>query len=134
MAMVFTLVTSLKEAAESLVGERNAEDARQIETEARRAEEEENRKFQGTAVTPDTFLEWHARFKLEMEQEEKRAQEEKELEDRRRRISKEEKKLTGRQLWERGLAGRADADDFGEDDAEIDDVAQKTKEIQITAG
>lgn len=117
MAMVFTLVSALKESAELLMAERaNAAQALK-EMEAAKAEEEENRKFEGTAVTVQSFLEWHAKFKKEMEEEEQRKREEKEAEDRKSKkpVAKEEKKLTGKQLWERGLAGKGDFDEDEED-------------------
>ena len=67
MAMVFTLVTTLKEAAEMLIEDRQqaAEDVRAIEK--RKEEEVENRKFHGTAVTKESFLDWRANFKKEMQ-------------------------------------------------------------------
>ncbi|OGM49095.1 RWD domain protein (Gir2) [Aspergillus bombycis] len=118
MAMVFTLVSALKENAEQLMSERvNAVHAEK-EKEAAKAEEEENRKFQGTAVTRETFIEWLEKFKAEMEEEEKRQREEKDAEDKKankKSPAKEEKKMTGRQLWETGLAGKADLDEEGED-------------------
>ncbi|EAU35657.1 conserved hypothetical protein [Aspergillus terreus NIH2624] len=118
MAMVFTLVSTLKESAELLMAERvNAVHALK-EMEAAKAEEEENRKFQGTAVTRETFLEWLAKFKQEMEDEERRQREEKEAEEKKARgkgPAKEEKKLTGKELWERGLAGKGDYDEDYED-------------------
>ncbi|KAJ5482649.1 hypothetical protein N7539_006095 [Penicillium diatomitis] len=80
MAMVFALVSALKEAAEQLMIERvqAVEDEKAVA--AQKVEEEENKKFRGTP-----------------------------------KVAKEEKKLTGRQLWERGLAGKADFDDEDED-------------------
>lgn len=117
MAMVFTLVSALKESAELLMAERaNAAQALK-EMEAAKAEEEENRKFEGTAVTVQSFLEWHERFKKEMEEEEQRKREEKEAEDRKSKkpVARDEKKLTGKQLWERGLAGKGDFDEDEED-------------------
>lgn len=118
MAMVFTLVSTLKETAELLMAERvNAVHALK-EIEAAKAEEEENRKFQGTAVTRESFLEWHAKFLAEMDEEEKRQREEKEAEEKKAKgkgPGKEEKKLTGRELWEKGLAGKADFDEEDED-------------------
>ena len=117
MAMVFTLVSALKESAELLMAERaNAAQALK-EMEAAKAEEEENRKFEGTAVTVQSFLEWHAKFKKEMEEEEQRKREEKEAEDRKSKkpVARDEKKLTGKQLWERGLAGKGDFDEDEED-------------------
>lgn len=115
MAMVFTLVSALKESAELLMAERANAVQAEKEIVAAKAEQEENRKFQGTPVNRETFLEWNARFKNETEEEEQRKREEKEAEDKKKRSGKEEKKLTGRQLWERGLAGKADYDEEDED-------------------
>ncbi|KAI3220843.1 hypothetical protein DTO012A9_10097 [Penicillium roqueforti] len=81
---------------------------------AAKREEEENRKFNGTAVTVKSFLEWSAKFKKEQEEEELRVREEKESEDKKKKPTKEEKKLTGRQLWERGLV-KGDYDEEGDD-------------------
>lgn len=115
MAMVFTLVSTLKESAELLMAERANVVQAQKEMVAAQAEEEENRKFQGTPVNRETFLEWNARFQKEIQEEEQRQREEKEAEDKKKRSSKEEKKLTGRQLWEQGLAGKGDYDEGDED-------------------
>jgi hypothetical protein len=119
MAMVFTLVSTLKDSAELLMTERHKAREALKEVEAQKAEEEENRKFQGTAVTRETFLEWRATFRAEMAEEERRRQEEKEAEDKRKTKGvKEEKKLTGREIWERGLAGKVEEDDEGDDGLE----------------
>ncbi|KIX04249.1 uncharacterized protein Z518_07803 [Rhinocladiella mackenziei CBS 650.93] len=118
MAMVFTLVTTLKEAAETLISDRlrQAEAARELEV--RQKEEEENRKFHGTLVTRERFWEWRARFRKEMEEKERKQKEEEEAEDKKKKGAKiEEKKLTGKQLWERGLAGKGDEEDLEGDDA-----------------
>ncbi|KAJ5544891.1 hypothetical protein N7461_007195 [Penicillium sp. DV-2018c] len=114
MAMVFTLVSALKESAEALITERANIVQAEMEQVAAKREEEENRKFHGTPVTVESFLEWSAKFKKEMEEEELRLREEKESEDKKKKSTKEEKKLTGRQLWERGLA-KGDYDDEEED-------------------
>jgi uncharacterized protein YdiU (UPF0061 family) len=115
MAMVFTLVSTLKDGAELLISERvNAKQALR-EIEAAREEEEENRKFQGEAVTRESFLAWRERFMKEMAEEEQRRQEEKEAEDKRKKV-KEEKKLTGKELWLQGLAGKGyEEEDDGRD-------------------
>ena len=115
MAMVFTLVSALKENAEELMIERvNAVQAEKDKIAAK-AEEEENKKFQGTAVNRESFLEWHAKFQKELQDEEQRQKEEKEAEDKKKKSNKDEKKLTGRQLWERGLAGKGDFEEEGDD-------------------
>lgn len=127
MAMVFTLVSALKENAEELMIERaNAVQAEKDKVAAK-AEEEENKKFQGTPVNRETFLEWHAKFQKEIQDEELRQKEEKEAEEKKKKSNKEEKKLTGRQLWERGLAGRGDYDDEG------DDALPAVDKLKVTA-
>ena len=120
MAMVFTLVTTLKEAAEQLILERQKVVDDQREEVKKKAEAEENRKFEGTKVTEQTFLEWRDKFKREQDEAEKRRREEDEAEEKKKVRGKvEEKKLTGRQLWERGLAKaeEVDGDMDGEKDA-----------------
>ena len=123
MAMIFTLVSTLKDSAELLIRERQQAAQALRDIEAAKAEEVENRKFHGTAVTRESFLGWRDNFRAEMAEKEKREQEEKEAEDKKKRGGKfEEKKLTGRQLWERGLAGRVD----DEEDA----IEESTKGVQ----
>lgn len=130
MAMIFTLVSTLKEAAETLIMERVASERQAREREIAEAEEEENRKFQGTLVNKERFLEWREKFRKEMEEEEQREKEEKEAEEKKKKPSaREEQKLTGRQLWERGLAGKGDYDEEGEDELLSDGV----EKLQISA-
>jgi hypothetical protein len=126
MPMIFTLVSALKESAELLMTERANAIQAEIEEAAAKREEEENRKFQGTAVTVQSFLEWSAKFKKEQEEEELRAREEKESEDKKKKVTKEEKKLTGRQLWERGLAK-------GDYDEEDDDALPAVEKLKMAA-
>jgi hypothetical protein len=124
--MVYTLVMTLKEAAEALIEERRAETERVREEVAREAEREENRKFQGQLVTPEAFLKWRAGFLAEMAEKKAREEEERAAEMKKAKI-KDPTKLTGRQLWERGLAGRGDEDeDDGEDagEAPVEGIAK----------
>ncbi|KAH7397102.1 putative RWD domain protein [Pyrenochaeta sp. MPI-SDFR-AT-0127] len=120
MAMIFTLVTTLKDSAELLITERQNAKQALADIEAAKAEEEENKKFQGEAVTRETFLAWREKFRKEMEEDAKRREEEKEAEDKKKRISKEEKKLTGRELWEKGLVGKMDEDVDDDEGEEVD--------------
>ncbi|KAK6865760.1 hypothetical protein PG995_002288 [Apiospora arundinis] len=110
MAMVFTLVTTLKENAEQLILDRRAAKAREHEEILLAAEREENKKFHGTPVTRETFIKWREGFMKEMEEEAIR-QEEERLAELKKAKGKEEKKLTGKQLWERGLVGKVDEGD-----------------------
>ncbi|KAI9674762.1 MAG: hypothetical protein M1817_001666 [Caeruleum heppii] len=118
MAMIYTLILSLQDTATSLLQARlNAiEDVANAERAAREAEE--NRKFEGEKVTRESFLKWRDGFVDEMErerEEELRRREEGE----KVRVRKEEKKLTGRELWERGMVGKVDEDEEGEDAVEV---------------
>ncbi|OLN95953.1 RWD domain-containing protein [Colletotrichum chlorophyti] len=105
MAMVFTLVTTLKDAAEALIEERKQAKEKEHEEAVLAAEREENKKFHGTPVTPETFLKWRADFIREMKELKEKEEEERLAELKKAKI-KEPVKLTGKQLWERGLAGK----------------------------
>lgn len=115
MAMIFTLYSTLKDSAELLISERQAAVRAQKEFEAAQAEEEENRKFHGTAVTRESFLAWRERFRAEMEEEAERKKKEEEAEMVKRREKKEEIRLTGKELWERGLVGKVEEEEDGEE-------------------
>lgn len=108
MAMIFTLVTSLKDNAETLITERQNAAQAERESAQKKAEEEENAKFHGTPVTRETFLAWREKFMAEMEEAERERQEEAIAEDKKKKNVKEEVKLTGKQLWEGGLAGKGE--------------------------
>lgn len=125
--MVFTLVTVLKDAAELLISERQNAKQALADMEAAKAEEEENRKFQGQAVTRESFLKWREEFRQEMEEKKRIAEEEKEAEDKKKRIAKEERKLTGKELWQQGLVGKVD-----EDEDEGADL-QAMKDLKVSA-
>ncbi|KAI1845311.1 hypothetical protein JX266_008621 [Neoarthrinium moseri] len=110
MAMIFTVVTTLKENAEQLIIDRRAVAERQREEVLLAAEREENKKFHGTPVTPETFVQWRDGFVKEMEEESAKLEEER-LADLKKARVKEEKRLTGRQLWESGMVGKVDEGD-----------------------
>lgn len=131
MAMVFTLVTTLKEGAEQMIQDRRNKQQAQKEQEAAKAEEEENRKFQGDAVTRESFTAWLAGFKKEMEDNERREQEEKEAEERKKKASaREEKRMTGKELWVKGLAGKTE--DYDDDDADGHDALAAAMQEKAT--
>ncbi|MBE3041945.1 hypothetical protein IMZ48_05065 [Candidatus Bathyarchaeota archaeon] len=110
MAMVFTLVSSLKEEAEDLVAGRVAGVEKVREDLMLEAEREENRKFNGTVVTPERFMRWREGFMKEMEEIKAREEEER-LADMKKAKVKEPVKMSGRQLWERGLVGKGEPED-----------------------
>ena len=126
MAMVFTLVSTLKDAAELLISERQQAVQAQKDFESRLAEEEENRKFEGEKVTRESFLAWREKFKQEMEEEKARKAAEQEAEEKKKRGKLEEKKLSGKQLWQQGLVGKV-----AEEDEEGEDVIDGMRELKV---
>lgn len=131
MAMVFTVVSTLKELAEQLMADRQRQHDEVRDMAVRKAEEEANRKFYGTKVTKERFLEWHAKFKVEMEEKARIQREEEEAEDKKKGGAKpsnkaEEKRLSGKQLFQRGLAGK-------EVDIEGEDLTEGVKELKVGA-
>jgi len=118
MAMVFTLVSTLKEAGEQLIADRVAAAEKIREEALLAAEREENKKFHGTPVTPETFTKWREGFMKEMEELRKKEEEERLAELKKARV-KEPVRMTGRQLWEAGLVGKVDED---EDDVPVEGV------------
>lgn len=104
MASIFTLASLLKEEAEALVQKKyEAAEADRVK-ELLRQEAEENKKFVGTPVTPESFKEWRAKFREEFHLDKK-------LDIHTIYDSKGQPKLTGQQLFERGLSKFDDDDD-----------------------
>lgn len=119
MAMVFTLVTTLKEEAEQLAVRRREAAQRAHEEVLAAAEREENKKFHGEPVTRESFLRWREGFVAEMEAQARREEEERLAELKKARGGgKDPARLTGRQLWERGLAKGEEVDETDEAPAE----------------
>ncbi|KAF3929318.1 hypothetical protein AA313_de0209113 [Arthrobotrys entomopaga] len=140
MAMVFTLTTTLKEAAETILRSR-ADEAQRIRDEAARLEEEkEMEKFRGELVTKEVFERWMEEFKKEMKEKkeaEEREREEAELKSGRRSgnvsgTGAGGKKLTGRELFERGLVGGLD-DDVDDDDNGGEEETPDVGKLEIKA-
>ena len=115
-AMIFTLISALRESAEQLIGERLDAVQAEKDKEAAKAEEAENAKFHGEAVTRESFLAWREKFRDEMEKEE---EERRRLEEegKSRKVKVEEGKMSGRELWVRGLVGKMEEEEDGEEDA-----------------
>ncbi|RDW94536.1 RWD-domain-containing protein [Coleophoma crateriformis] len=112
MAMVFTLVSTLKDNAEQLISERQAAQRNVEEQKLLAAEEEENKKFHGTQVNPETFAQWREAFRKEMEELRLKQDAEDEAAEKKKNRGKDlVVPLTGKQLWERGLAGKIDEEE-----------------------
>lgn len=120
-AMIFTLIQAVKDGAETLVAERIAAADRVVDDRKRQEEAAEEAKFMGERVTRERFAEWRELFRTTMKEEE----------DERRRLRDEKDggppgkkgaagggvgdKMTGRELWEKGLVGKGE-EDLGEDE------------------
>lgn len=124
MAMIFTIYSTLKENAEQLVAERQAE-ARAVQEERLRVlEREENKKFHGTPVNPETFASWREVFRKEMDELRIKEEEAEEAAEKKKNRGKDTVvQLTGKQLWERGLAGKVEEDEEEDgDDLPVEDL------------
>lgn len=133
MSMIFSVVSTLKDLAETLIADRQRQLQELKDMEVAKAEEVENRKFHGTVVTPERFLEWRDRFRKEMLDMEQAKKEEEEAEDKKKRGGRvEEKRLTGRQLWERGLVGKVDEEDEDGDGA-VGTVVDGVEKLKVAA-
>ncbi|KAL9050322.1 MAG: hypothetical protein Q9162_006710 [Coniocarpon cinnabarinum] len=132
MAMIFTLVSTLKESIENLITDRAQRGEREREEEMLKAEEEENRKFEGEKVTAERFLAWREAFRKEMQEAEDKRKEAERAETVKRLGAKavrdEEKKLTGKELWLRGLAGKGEDED---DDDDVDGLSQSMDKTDV---
>jgi hypothetical protein len=129
MAMIFTLVSTLKDNAEKLIAERQAGARREHEQKVEAAEREENKKFHGTPVTPETFMSWREGFKKEMEEMKIKEEEAEEAAEKKKNKGKDTvTQLTGKQLWERGLAGKIEEDEDDDDLLLVEGVEKLTVE------
>ncbi|QLG74492.1 hypothetical protein HG535_0G03750 [Zygotorulaspora mrakii] len=115
--MCFALISSIKELSESwYTGEINKL-KREHELELQKREREEQKKFQGTKVTRESYLEWRSKFREEWKLDEK---------DEQRRTQAHHGRLTGKQIFQRGLAG-----EFDEEESEVNTTAEKLKKSVI---
>jgi hypothetical protein len=62
IAMVFSLVSMLKDEAETIIKTRNEKEEAERELEKLRIDEEEEKKYQGTKVTVESFMAWKTDF------------------------------------------------------------------------
>lgn len=115
MQMCFALLTSIKDHCESWFQQQFEKLEREHERELQEREKEEQSKFLGTAVTPKSFLEWRAKFRKEFEIDQR---------DFNRRSLMHHGRLTGRQIFEEGLAGEEEEEDPS---VEIDQLGNKLK-------
>ncbi|KAG9304082.1 hypothetical protein G9A89_005992 [Geosiphon pyriformis] len=117
MAMVFTLVSLLKDSLSLLVIENQEQRKRDEEARVRKEIEAEQARFQGTKVTIPAFIEWKQNFERERLEKER-------LEKGAAALKREEMKrlkLTGRQLFEQDESlAKSDATFMEEGDVTVD--------------
>jgi hypothetical protein len=119
MAMIFTLVSTLKDCAEQLIASGQADARRVHEQRLEEAQREEDKKFHGTVVNAETFLTWREGFRREMEEVRLKEETEEEAAEKKRNRGKETVvQLTGKQLWERGMVGKLEEDEEEEEEGE----------------
>lgn len=127
MQMCFALLATVKESAENWFVTQLDELDRQHQQEIERREAQEQKKFNGTKVTQESYLEWRARFRTEMGIDER---------DRLRREAAHHGRLTGKQMFEQGVAGTTDDADADAEDASASasatDVESVTKDLKST--
>lgn len=99
MQMCFTLISMVKDNCETWFIEKLHELEKQHELEIEKRELEEQAKFNGTKVTPESFINWRKNFRKELRLDERDAE---------RRLSAHNGKLTGKQMFEQGVAGTSD--------------------------
>lgn len=99
MAMIFSLATTLKESAETLLHDRAHAVEKEREDHLRKEEEKEMEKFRGTLVTRERFMEWVVKFKEETARKAAAEKEKEEAEEKGKRggggAVVKEKRLTG---------------------------------------
>ena len=133
-AMIYTLLLTLKDLTEGLILERATAVQEARDREKRMREEEEMRKFEGEKVSAGVFERWRAGFRREMMEEEeegKRREEEKSGGKGGKREGGEGRRLTGREMWEKGLVGREEeAEEEGEGEGEVEDGERVVRGVE----
>ncbi|CAO3639298.1 unnamed protein product [Mucor fragilis] len=113
MAMIFTMVMTMKEELDNIMLDVQRAEEEIINEKRRKEEEAEQAKFVGTKVTVENFMEWKKKFDAEMLEKDAvlKAQRAKELKG----------KLTGRQLFEQDKSlALSDAKYMDEGDVSVD--------------
>ncbi|VEU22471.1 DEKNAAC103333 [Brettanomyces naardenensis] len=123
MPSVFSLASVLKDDAERLFGDKLEAETKKLEEVRAAREREEQKKFNGTKVTKESFEEWRVKFRKEMGYDER-------LKKRYEKIHLG--KLTGKEIFERGLAGEEGADEGG-GEGEVDEVEEVTDQVAKTS-
>lgn len=114
MPSVFALAALLKDEAEALFQAKLDAAQKKYEDELLAKEAEEQKKFFGTPVNKESYSEWRNKFRAEMQIEQK---------DRQRFEKMHNGKMTGREIFEKGLAGN--------EEDEIEDVVESVQKVAV---
>lgn len=113
--MIFALASTLKDEAEQLFQQKVDAAQKAYDDEMLEREREEQKKFNGTKVTPESFATWRKSFRAEMKLEEK---------DKQRYVDMHQGKMTGKEIFEKGLAG-------GEDEEEVNEISEGVLNVAV---
>lgn len=111
MQMCFTIISTVKDNSEQWFQNELSKLEKEYEKEKERLAIEEQKKFNGTKVTKESYLKWRQGFRKELKLDER---------DTLRREKAHNGKLTGRQMFEQGIVG-----------LEEDEVIENLKEVSI---
>ncbi|ODV98018.1 hypothetical protein PACTADRAFT_37847 [Pachysolen tannophilus NRRL Y-2460] len=101
MPSIFALTSSLKDEAEILFQDKLNKAQKEYDEMIYKKELEAQKKFIGTKVTPESFKAWREKFRKEMKIDEKLANRFNEI---------HQGKMTGKEIFEKGLAKGVDED------------------------
>lgn len=102
MASVFAIASSLKDEAEELHAVKVRGNEMVLEEQRKAVEDEEQKKFVGTAVTVESFAEWRLKFRAEMGLDDIEAE----------KTKARNGKMTGKEIFEKGLGGEENEEDM----------------------
>ncbi|AOW04017.1 RWD domain-domain-containing protein [Yarrowia lipolytica] len=102
MASVFAIASSLKDEAEELHASKVRSNEQKLEQARKAVEDEEQKKFVGTPVTPESFAEWRKGFRAEMGLDNIEAE----------KVKARGGKMTGKEIFEKGLGGEEEEEDM----------------------
>lgn len=112
MPSVFALATQLKDESEILFQKKLDKAQKDYDDQLLAKERQEQNKFIGTEVTKESWLKWRNDFRNELQIE---------LKDKERQDKIHNGKLTGREIFERGLAG----------DDDLLDITDNLKQVTV---
>lgn len=112
MPSVFALATQLKDESEILFQKKLDKAQKDYDDQLLAKERQEQNKFIGTKVTKESWLNWRNNFRNELQIE---------LKDKERQDKIHNGKLTGREIFERGLAG----------DDDLLDITDNLKQVTV---